>query len=112
MLLTANMFALIGLTFTASIRNINMYGFYYTLWLTPLFLFSGIFFPLDNPNMAGGHAATIAWFTPLFHCVRLMRGLAQGPLGWSHAIDLLWILVVSGVLATIVPRRMRKRMVY
>jgi lipooligosaccharide transport system permease protein len=112
MLLTANMFALIGLTFTASIRNINYYGFYYTLWLTPLFLFSGIFFPLDNPQMAGGHAETIAWFTPLYHCVRLMRGLAQGPLDWTHAVSALWIIAVSALLAVIVPRRMRKRMVY
>lgn len=112
MLLTANMFALIGLTFTASIRNINYYGFYYTLWLTPLFLFSGIFFPLNNPQMAGGHAETIAWFTPLYHCVRLMRGLAQGPLDWTHGVSALWIIAVSALLAVIVPRRMRKRMVY
>jgi lipooligosaccharide transport system permease protein len=112
MLMTANMFALIGLTFTASIRNINYYGFYYTLWLTPLFLFSGIFFPLDNPQMAGGHAVTIAWFTPLFHCVELMRGCAQGPLGWVHALHALWILAASAILSMIVPRRMRKRMVY
>jgi lipooligosaccharide transport system permease protein len=111
MLLTAMMFALIGLTFTASIRNINYYGFYYTLWLTPLFLFSGIFFPLDNPNMAGGHGETIAWFTPLYHCVRLMRGLAQGPLDWSHVVNAGWILGVSVILSMIVPRRMRKRMV-
>lgn len=112
MAMTATMFALIGLTFTASIRNINYYGFYYTLWLTPLFLFSGIFFPLDNPQMAGGHAETIAWFTPLFHCVRLMRGLAQGPLDWTHGLSALWVLAVIAVLAWVVPRRMRKRMVH
>src|SRR5690606_17856371 len=112
MLLPALMFALIGLTFTAGIRNINYYGFYYTLWLTPLFLFSGIFFPLDNPQMAGGHAETIAWFTPLYHCVRLMRGLAQGPLDWTHGVSALWIIAVSALLAMVVPRRMRKRMVY
>ena len=72
----------------------------------------GIFFPLDNPNMAGGHAATIAWFTPLYHSVKLMRGLAQGPLDWTHAVSAVWILVVSGVLSVIVPRRMRKRMIH
>jgi lipooligosaccharide transport system permease protein len=106
---TAIMFALIGLTFTASIRNINYYGFYYTLWLTPLFLFSGIFFPLRD--VAGGHGETIAWFTPLYHCVRLMRALAQGPLDWTHAISAIWILAVIAILSVIVPRRMRKRMV-
>lgn len=112
MVMTGVMFALIGQAFTASIRNINYYGFYYTLWLTPLFLFSGIFFPLDSPDIAGGHGETIAWFTPLFHCVRLMRGLAQGPLELEHAVSAVWILALSAVLFVIVPRRMRKRMVY
>ncbi|MBK9973774.1 MAG: ABC transporter permease [Planctomycetes bacterium] len=111
MALTATMFALIGLTFTASIRNINYYGFYYTLWLTPLFLFSGIFFPLNDPKIAGGHGETIAWFTPLFHCVRLMRALAQGPLDWTHAASALIVLGVIAALFVIVPRRMRRRMV-
>lgn len=111
MALTATMFALIGLTFTASIRNINYYGFYYTLWLTPLSLFSGIFFPLDDPNIAGGHGEKIAWFTPLFHAVRLMRGLAQGSLEASHAVSALWIIAVCAILMAVVPRRMRKRMV-
>ncbi len=111
MLLTALMFALIGLTFTASIRNINYYGFYYTLWLTPLFLFSGIFFPLDDPQIAGGHGETIAWFTPLFHSVRLMRGLAQGPLDWSHAASAGWIIALCAILFAVVMRRMRARMV-
>ncbi len=111
MLLTALMFALIGLTFTASIRNINYYGFYYTLWLTPLFLFSGIFFPLDDPQIAGGHGETIAWFTPLFHSVRLMRGLAQGPLDWTHAASAAWIIALCAVLMFAAMRRMRARMV-
>jgi lipooligosaccharide transport system permease protein len=111
MLLTATMFALIGLTFTAGVRNINYYGFYYTLWLTPLFLFSGIFFPLDDPQIAGGHGATIAWFTPLYHAVRLMRGLAQGPLEWSHAGSAVWMIALCAILFAVVPRRMRKRMI-
>jgi lipooligosaccharide transport system permease protein len=111
MALTATMFALIGFTFTASIRSINYYGFYYTLWLTPLFLFSGIFFPLDAPHIAGGHGETIAWFTPLFHAVRLMRALAQGPLELSHLGSAIWMLTVIAVLLWVVPRRMRARMV-
>jgi lipooligosaccharide transport system permease protein len=112
MALTAMMFALIGMVFTASIRNINYYGFYYTLWLTPLFLFSGIFFPLDNPEMAGGHGETIAWFTPLYHSVRLMRGLSQGALDWGHGVNALWMVAVCALLFMVVPRRLRKRLVH
>ncbi len=110
-ILTGIMFALIGQIFTASIKNINYYGFYYTLWLTPLFLFSGIFFPLDAPHIAGGYGETIAWFTPLFHSVRLMRGISQGPLELTHLYSFIWMITVSGCLFWAVPRRMRKTMV-
>jgi lipooligosaccharide transport system permease protein len=109
--LTGVMFALIGQVFTASIRTIEYYGYYYTLWLTPLFLFSGIFFPLDDERIAGGYGQHIAWCTPLYHCVRLMRGLAQGPLGSEHLVSLAWILTVSALLFWLVPRRLKRRLV-
>ena len=112
MALTGMMFALIGQLFTASIKTIEYYGFYYTLWLTPLFLFSGIFFPLKET--AYGYGEQIAWFTPLYHAVRLIRGLAQteyGPPGMDQLVSVLWMASLSLVLLWAVPRRMRQRMI-
>ncbi|TNE43331.1 MAG: ABC transporter permease [Deltaproteobacteria bacterium] len=76
-MLVGALFAGIGLTFTALVPNIDMYSFYFTLFLTPLFLFSGIFFSLqDMPSWV----QTVAWLTPLFHGVELMRALVlRGP---------------------------------
>ena len=98
-------FALIGSLFTSMIKQIDLYSYYYTLWLTPLFLFSGIFFPVDR--FPGGE--TVAWCTPLFHAVRLSRGLCQGPLGTEHAVSAVWLVVLCGLLLTIVPKRLRAR---
>ena len=43
------------------------------------------------------HGAEIAWWTPLYHAVRLSRGLCQGPLEWAHAGDALWLAVVVAI---------------
>lgn len=106
LVLVGLVFALIGQAFTSMVHQIDLYSYYYTLFLTPLFLFSGIFFPVDR-FPAGD---VIAWFTPLYHSVRLMRGLAQGPLSAAHAVDVIWLTVVAVLLAAFVPRRLRGRL--
>ena len=98
-------FALIGELFTSIIKQIDLYSYYYTLWLTPLFLFSGIFFPVSRFP----HGETIAWCTPLYHAVRLSRGLCQGDLAWSHLVSAGWLLVLCVVLLLVVPTRLRRR---
>ncbi|MEM7245148.1 MAG: ABC transporter permease [Acidobacteriota bacterium] len=98
-------FALIGQLYTSIIKKIDHYSYYFTLFLTPLFLFSGIFFPVSRFP----HGETIAWFTPLHHAVRLSRGLCQGPLGPEQGVSALWLLSLSAILALVVPNRLRKR---
>ena len=101
------LFALIGQLFTAKVKVIDLYSYYYTLWLTPLFLFSGIFFPVDRFP----YGDSIAWATPLYHCVRLVRGLASGQFGGVEGMSLGWICTVTLLLLWLVPRAMKKRMV-
>jgi lipooligosaccharide transport system permease protein len=105
--LTATLFALIGLLYTSLVKVIDLYSYYFTLFMTPLFLFSGIFYPTSRFP----HGEAVAWFTPLYHAVRLHRGLAQGPLGLEHAVSAAWMVAVSAGLLAIVPRRYRARMV-
>ena len=99
------MFALIGQLYTSCIRVIDLYSFYYTLWLTPLFLFSGIFYPVDR----FAHGEEIAWFTPLYHAVRVCRGLSHGEVTTSMWGSVVWMAVVSLVLLRVVPWRLRRR---
>ena len=99
------MFALIGQLFTAFIKIIDLYSFYYTLWLTPLFLFSGIFYPVER----FAYGAEIAWCTPLYHAVRVCRGLCQGPIDATTWTSLVWILLVIAVLMWAVPAKLRTR---
>lgn len=98
-------FALIGELFTSLIRQIDLYSYYFTLWITPLFLFSGIFFPVERFP----YGETIAWFTPLYHAVRLSRGLCHGPLESAHLVSFLWLVVLCVLLLQVVPRRLQAR---
>ena len=56
------------MVFSLRIQNIDMFSFYFTLFLTPLFLFSDVYFPLQE-SLAG------VWLweaevLPLLHPVR------------------------------------------
>ena len=78
------------------------------LFITPMFMFSGVFFPLDA---LPAWVKTAAWLTPLSHVVSLSRGLALGELSTRHAWDLVWMLVVTGVLFPLPVVLMRRRLV-
>jgi len=100
-------FSEISMIFVAIVPGIDSFNYFYTLFMTPMFLFSGIFFPLDNlPPLV----KKIAFFTPLYHMVNVCRSFAQGNIVavWQ---DILWLLVVAAVLAPYPFRMMKKRIV-
>ncbi len=100
-------FAEISIIFTAVVPGIDSFNYFYTLLMTPMFLFSGIFFPLDNlPKVV----SKIAFFTPLYHLVNICRSLAQGNFK-NVQWDILWVFVVVAVLAPYPFRLMRKRII-
>jgi lipooligosaccharide transport system permease protein len=100
-------FSTIAYTFTALIPRIDLYSYYFTLGITPMFLFSGIFFPFDR---LPGWVEVVAWFTPLYHLVEITRGLATGPEFWTIAGSALWLAVVSAVLFTVPVRALRRKL--
>ena len=107
-ILTAWSFAAVGMMFTSFIKVIDLYSFFYTLFLTPLFLFSGIFFPLDRMPP---WVIQVAWFTPLYHAVRLARAAVFGGFGTEHMVDALWMVTLATVLTVGAIFRLRRSMV-
>jgi lipooligosaccharide transport system permease protein len=107
-LLIGLLFAVIGLTFTALNRTIDLYSYYFTLFITPLFLFSEIFFPLDRFPPA---LRTLALFTPLYHAVRLCRFLVQGGSGEAALASLAWMVAASAILLVASLVLFRRRLV-
>jgi lipooligosaccharide transport system permease protein len=100
-------FAELSLIFCAIVPGIDFFSYFYTLFMTPLFLFSGIFFPLDAmPRVVAG----LAYLTPLYHLVNICRAFSAGTI--SGAIgSMAWIFLLAAVLAPFPFRLMRKRIV-
>jgi lipooligosaccharide transport system permease protein len=73
--LTGLAFAAPGLVVTALAPSYDFFTFYFTLFITPMMLLSGVFFPLEQLP-AGFQAA--AQVLPLTHAVALIRPLLFG----------------------------------
>jgi lipooligosaccharide transport system permease protein len=108
LLLGGACFSALGLTFTSLISKMDYYAFFFTLFITPMFLFGGIFFPYDRlPDWA----QAVAWLTPLYHLVAIARGLAMGPDALALAGHAAWLVVVTLALWAVPVRAMRRRLV-
>jgi lipooligosaccharide transport system permease protein len=94
--------------FTATQRNDVGFSAIFRFVINPLFLFSGTFFPLSNlPDTI----QWVAWLTPLFHGVQLIRGLVLDSLDWGAApihLGYLGAMLVIGVV--LADRTLRRRM--
>jgi lipooligosaccharide transport system permease protein len=102
---TAWLFAAIGLLYTSFVRIIDMYSYYFTIWLTPLFLFSGIFFPVST---LPAWAETAAWFTPLYHCVNACRAVVLGTWQSGNWLDVAWMVGVAWFCTVVAVLRVRR----
>lgn len=106
--MTGLLFAAIGMVFSLRIPNIDMFSFYFTLFLTPLFLFSDVFFPLKE-RLAGAWL-WVAEALPLLHPVRLARASFRGEFSAIIFWDLAYTLGMSLLLLLWARRSVRDRL--
>ena len=101
-------FAAIGLTYTSLIPKMDYYTFFFTLFVTPMFLLGGIFFPYDRlPDWA----QVLGWLTPLYHLVAIARSLATSPDALTVLGHAAWLAAVTAALWLVPVRAMRRRLV-
>jgi lipooligosaccharide transport system permease protein len=103
------LFSALGIVFTLRIPSIDLFSFYFTLFLTPLFLFSDVFFPLEE--RLPGAWLWVAEALPLLHPVRYARAAFQGELGWVHVWDVAYMLAASVALLAWARIDMRRRLI-
>jgi lipooligosaccharide transport system permease protein len=107
---------LTGLAFNAPIsayaatrKTMQSFNYIFRFGITPLFLFSGTFFPVEQlPEFI----RPLAWITPLYHGVALTRSLALGtafddPGAAAVHLGVLLLFTVAGVIATLLAFRRR-----
>jgi len=103
------MFASIAMCFTALAPNIDFFNYPAFLFVTPMFLLSGTFFPLSQLPPVVQTAAQI--FLPLTHVVSIARGLVLGRTEVFLLLSLVWIVVVTLVFFVLSINLMKKRLI-
>ena len=103
------LFASIAMCFTATSPNINTLNYPSFLFISPMFLFSGTFFPLSVLPDPVRYFAIAA--LPLTHVVSIVRSLTLAAPGEFILFSLLWIVVVSLVLFVLAVNLMKKRLI-
>ena len=108
------LFASMGMCFTALAPNIDFFNFPAFLFLTPMFLLSGTFFPIPDPIQ--GVALGIL---PLTHVVSLLRGLIVGQFPTLASLqsetiiflNITWITIAAIVFFLLSIHLMKKRLI-
>ncbi len=101
-------FGAVGLIFAALAPNVHTLSLTFTVVATPLYFFSGAFFPI---SILPDWVEPIAWAAPLTPAVHLARGFITADLGLSHLFSALYIIGLTALLFPIAAILLRRRLV-
>ena len=106
--LGCSLFAIIGITLTSIVRNFDNFQYYFTLVLTPMVFFSGVFFPSENlPKII----KILVWFFPLKHFMVVTRELTLGHISPRLFIEIAWIIVAIFILILLPLKLLKRRLI-
>ena len=103
------LFGSLAMCFTAVTPRIDSLNYPTSLFVTPMFLVSGTFFPLSLLPVGAQMFATAV--VPLVHVVKISRAMTFGHLTPDLLLSLLWIVVVTAVFFIISVNLMRRRLI-
>lgn len=103
------MFAGIAMCFTAVTPGIDTLNYPAFLFITPMTLFSGTFFPLAILPVALQYFALA--LLPLTHLVAVMRMFTQAAVTPVVLLHLAWIVAVTAICCIVAINLMRKRLI-
>ncbi|MDW7649893.1 MAG: ABC transporter permease [Bacillota bacterium] len=108
LILCGFVFAELGMIWTGLVPKIDSFSYFFTLVVTPMFLFSGVFFPIESLPDA---VQTAAWFLPLYHIVVLLRSLTMGTISPVLFLHVLWLAVFITLIFPLPLRLMHRRLI-
>jgi lipooligosaccharide transport system permease protein len=90
------------------VPSINSFNYYITLGVIPMQLFSGVYFPVSSMNDTMRY---VAYLSPFYPCVQLMRALYQGWISPELIGYLVWILALAAIAYVCAVNLMRRRLI-
>ena len=106
--LTGVMFSTVSLLVTSFVKTINHFSFYFTGFLSPMFFFSGVVFPVEN---LPAFVRPLAEIVPLTHSVRLVRAVCVNDYKPILLFDFLYIVVFILIVGFFAIRRLKTRLI-
>ena len=101
------MFSSIALFFTSLVPHIYSFNYFFSLFVTPMFYFSGVFFPLSSfPAIV----QNLSWIAPLTPVVYLMRAAVTGKFELNLLFPLALVILLICVFFSITLITMRRRL--
>jgi lipooligosaccharide transport system permease protein len=106
MFITGLVFGSLGLVMTALSVSYDFFMYYFTLFITPMMMMCGVFFPADQLPQPLQNAAA---FLPLTHAVALVRPLMNdtAPPAWMAHVGVLLVYAVAGFYVALALTRRR-----
>jgi len=102
------LFASLGLITTALVPKIDTFNVPTFIFIFPMFLFSGTFFPID---ILPPWATQLAMFLPLTHISFLIRGICLAETPPYFVFDLIYLFTATTIFAGLAIILMRRRLV-
>ena len=100
-------FAGLGLIVTALAPSYDFFMYYFTLFVTPMMLTCGVFFPVEQLPAA---MQSISAVLPLSHAVKLVRPLLLGELPADAMLHLTALLATAGIAFWLALAQSRRRL--
>ncbi len=106
--LTGILFASVGLLFSATAPHIQFASLTFTIVGTPMFMFSGIFYPFE---ILPGWAEVVSNLLPLSPAVNLGRAFATNAIQASLIWDLIAIIVMIAIVTPIALFLLKRKLI-
>jgi lipooligosaccharide transport system permease protein len=101
------LFSAMALVVTGLSKSYEVFNYYFTLGIAPMYLFGGVFFPLDRMP---AWVQTAAQALPLTHVVALSRALVRGTGDARFALHLAYVVAFLVPAYWLAERGIRRRM--
>lgn len=105
---TGLVFGALSLLVTSWVKSINHFNFYFTGFLSPMFFFSGVVFPLDK---LPAWVQPLAELAPLTHSVRLVRSLSLFHLDATSVWDLCYLVTFVLAIGAFAVVRLKRKLI-
>ena len=100
-LLIGIVFGAMGMVVASRAKAYDVFTYYFTLVITVMYLFGGVFFPIES---LPPWARLVAWTMPLTHAVAIVRACMAGTVDWM-LVPHLGVLVVMLLAAYLIAVR-------